>query len=91
MFATENVHGLQRNQTKLLSEADTRSPINKIRKLQTSFFGRVMGGEKLEDLVTTGMIERKRSRGNQRKKILFGLAKWLKVGQVTDALKSDEG
>ena len=38
----------------------------------------MMRREKLEDLVTTGMIGIKRSRGKQREKMLDGLTKWLK-------------
>ena len=38
--------------------------------------------------VTTGMIERKCSRGKQREKMLDGLTKSLKVGRVTEALKA---
>ena len=38
-------------------------------------------------LVTTEMIEGKRSRGKQREKMLDGLAKWLKVGRGSEARK----
>ena len=37
--------------------------------------------------MTTGMIEGKLSRGTQREKMLDELTQWLKVGQVTEALK----
>ena len=47
-----------------------------------------MRREKLENLVTTGMIEAIRSRGKKREKILDGLTKWLKAGRVTDVLIS---
>ena len=52
----------------------------KFRKLH---FGHVMRREKLEHLVTSGMIV-----GKQRQKLLNGLTKWLKVGQGTEALKA---
>ena len=58
----------------MLKEVDTtRSLMNRIRKRQTTFFGYVMREEKLEHLVTTGMIEGKGSRGKQCKKMLDGL------------------
>ena len=41
-----------------------------------------MRSGKLEHLVTTGMIEGKRSKGKDR------LTKWLKVGKVTKVLKA---
>ena len=63
----------------MLREADTTTSfINRIPKPQATFCGHVMRREKLEDLVTTGMIEIKRSRGKQREKMLDGLTKWLK-------------
>ena len=42
---------------------------------------------KLENLETTGMIQRNCSREEQGEKMLDGLTKWLKVGRETDALK----
>ena len=47
-----------------------------------------MRREKLEYHVTSGMIEGKCSRRKQQEKMLNGLTKWLKVGQVTDALQA---
>ena len=41
----------------VLREADTRSIINRIHKHQTTFFGHVMRRQKLEHLVTIGMID----------------------------------
>ena len=43
--------------------------------------------EKLEHVVTTGMIEGKHSRRKQREMMLDGLTKWLKVELVTYPLK----
>ena len=72
----------------VVREADTtRLLMNRILKFQATFFGHghVMRREKL---VTTGMIEGKRSMGRQHEKMLDGLTKWLKVGRVTKALKA---
>ena len=65
-----------------------KSLINRICKRQTTLFGHVTRKEKLEHLVTTEMIEGKRSREKQGEKMLDGLTNKLKVGQVTDALKA---
>ena len=46
-----------------------------------------MRREKLEHLVTTGMIEGKGSRGKQREEMLDGRIKCLKVERVTEELK----
>ena len=64
-------HGLQRNQWKQIQEADTTvSLTNRICKHQATFFGLMMRREKLEHLVTTGMINGNHSRGKQQEKIL---------------------
>ena len=71
-------------------EADTiRSFINRMAKRQATFFGHAIRRQKLGHLVTTGMIEGKRSRGKQRVKVLDELteSKRLHIGQVTDAQK----
>ncbi|GFO08371.1 hypothetical protein PoB_003487600 [Plakobranchus ocellatus] len=52
------------------------------------FFGHVMRREKLENLVTTGMLEGKRSRGKQREKLIEGLADWLKAGKSLEAIEA---
>ena len=67
----------------VLKEAHTsRALVNKIRTRQTTFFGHVMRREKLEHLITTGMMEGKRSRGKQREKMTDGLVNWLGAGKV---------
>ncbi|GFO06217.1 hypothetical protein PoB_003272200 [Plakobranchus ocellatus] len=66
----------------------TRLLISKIRKRQATFFGHVMPREKLENLVTTGMLEGKRSRGKQREKLIEGLADWLKAGKSLEAIEA---
>ena len=52
-----------------------------------------MRREKLEHLVTIGMMEGKRSRGKQRENMLDGLTNnyWLKIGIVSEALKAMRG
>ena len=73
----------------VLKEAHTsRALVNKIRTRQTTFFGHVMRREKLEHLITTGMMEGKRSRGKQREKMTDGLVKWLGAGKVVEILKA---
>ena len=66
-------HGLKRNQPKLLQEADTtRFSINRISKCQATFFGHVKRREKVQNLVTTGMIV---VVPKQHQKMLDGLSK----------------
>ncbi|GFN93972.1 endonuclease-reverse transcriptase [Plakobranchus ocellatus] len=73
----------------VLEEADTtRLLISKIRKRQATFFGHVMRREKLENLVTTGMLEGKCSRGKQREKLIEGLTDWLKAGKSLEAIEA---
>ena len=47
-----------------------------------------MEREKLEHLMTIGMIEGQHSRGNTGRKDVDGLIKWLNVGQMTESLKA---
>ncbi|GFN98481.1 histone-lysine N-methyltransferase SETMAR [Plakobranchus ocellatus] len=47
-----------------------------------------MRSERLENLVTTGMLEGKRSRGKQREKLIEGLADWLKAGKSLEAIEA---
>ena len=73
----------------VLKEAHTsRALVNKIRTRQTTFFGHVMRREKLEHIITTGMMEGKRSRGKQWEKMTNGLANWLGAGEVVEILKA---
>ena len=46
----------------------------------------VMRREKLEHLITTGMMEGKRSTGKQREKMTDGLANWLGAGKMVKIL-----
>ncbi|GFO46603.1 hemicentin-2 [Plakobranchus ocellatus] len=47
-----------------------------------------MRREGLENLVTTGMLEGKRSRGKQREKLIEGLTDWLKAGKSLEAIEA---
>ena len=47
-----------------------------------------MRREKLKHLITTGMMEGKRSTGKQREKMTDGLANWLGAGKVVKFLKA---
>ena len=47
-----------------------------------------MRREKLEHLITTGMMEGKRSRGKQREKMTDGLVNLLGAGKVVEILKA---
>ena len=72
----------------VLKEAHTsRALVNKIQTRQTTFSGHVMRREKLEHLITTGMMEGKRSRGKQEK-MIDGLANWLGADKVVEILKA---
>ena len=42
----------------------------------------------MEHLGSTGIIERKYRTGKQRKNMMDGLTRWLKIGRVTEALKA---
>ena len=71
-----------------MKEAETnRSLMQKIRK-QATFFGHVMRRESLEHFLTTGKLDRKRSKGRQREKMLDSLKSWLGAGRVTDMMSA---
>ena len=72
------------NDTVLKEARTSRALVNKIRTGQTTFFGHVMRREKLQHLITTGMMEGKRSRGKQREKMTDGLVNWLGAGKVVE-------
>ena len=59
-----------------------------IRKQQATFFGHVMRREDLEHFLTTGELDRKRSKGRQREKMLDSLKSWLGAGRVTDMMSA---
>ena len=71
----------------VLEEAETnRSLVQKIRKQQATFFGHVMRKEGLEHFLTTGKLDRKRSKRRPREKMLDSLKSWLDAGRVTDMM-----
>ena len=73
----------------VLKEAETnRSLVRKIRKQQTTFSGHVMRREGLEHFLTSGKLDRKRSKGRQREKMLYSLKSWLGAGRVTDIMSA---
>ena len=76
------------NETVLKEAQTSRALVNKIRKRQATFFGHVMRREKMEHLVTTGMLEGKRSAGRQREKMADGMARWLGKTKVVELLKA---
>ena len=76
------------NDTVLKETHTSRALVNKIRTRQTTFFGHVMRREKLQHLITTGMMEGKRSRGKQRETMTDGLVNWLGAGKVVEILKA---
>ncbi|GFO20107.1 retrovirus-related pol polyprotein line-1 [Plakobranchus ocellatus] len=71
-----------------IRDAETQRPlINIIHRRRAKFVGRVMRREGLEHLVTTGMLEGKRSRGRQRCTVLVGLS-WVQTVRVTDKISA---
>ena len=55
-------------------------------KRWSMFFSHVIRQTAMERLGTTGKIERKRSRGRQREKLLDNLTAWLMIQNATVAL-----
>ncbi|GFR63281.1 endonuclease-reverse transcriptase [Elysia marginata] len=74
------------NEEVLKETETTRSFINRIRRRQAKFVGHIMRREGLENLITTGRMEGKKSRGRQREKMLDGMTSWMGTKRVTDAL-----
>ena len=73
----------------VLKEAETnRSLVQKMRKHQAKFFGIVMRRAGLEHFLTIGKLDRKRSKGRQREKMLDSLKSWLGAGRVTDMMSA---
>ena len=64
------------NDQELQETNENRKLIREIRRRESKFFGHVMRINGLENLVTTGKIEGKRTRGGQRSKYLDGLTTW---------------
>ena len=73
----------------VLKEVESnRSLVQKIRKQQATFFGHVMRREGLEHFLLTGKLDRKRSKGRQREKMLASRKSWLVAGRVTDMMSA---
>ena len=71
----------------VLKEAETnRSLVQMIRKQKATFFGHVMRKEGLEHFLTTGKLDRKRSKRRQREKMLDSLKSKLGAGRVMDMM-----
>ena len=72
-----------------LKEAnETKTLYTTIRKRQTAFFGHVMRRDALENFVTTGKFEGKRSRGRPREMMLDGLRQWHGVISSAELIKN---
>ncbi|GFR77493.1 endonuclease-reverse transcriptase [Elysia marginata] len=76
------------NKEVLKETETTRSFMNRIRRRQAKFVAHIMRREglDLENLVTTGRMEGKKSRGRQREKMLDGMTSWMVTKTMTDAL-----
>ncbi|GFR73986.1 hypothetical protein ElyMa_005743500 [Elysia marginata] len=73
------------NETVLNEEKINRPPIKSTRQRTGNFFfGYIMRRERLQPLMTNGILNGKRSRCRQREKSLDGLAKWLGTGKVME-------
>ena len=57
----------------------TRQLINQIRKRQIEFFGHVIRNKELENIIVTGKLDGKRSRGRPRMTYLNSLSRWFGV------------
>ena len=72
-----------------MKETETkRSLVQRMRKQQATFFGHVMRREGLEHFLATGKLDRERSKGRQREKMLDSLKSWLGAGRVTDMMST---
>ncbi|GFO05088.1 endonuclease-reverse transcriptase [Plakobranchus ocellatus] len=65
------------NEEVLKETESTRSLMSRIRRRQAKFVGHIMRREGLENLVITGRMEGKKSRGRQREKMLDGMTSWM--------------
>ncbi|GFR98808.1 eukaryotic translation initiation factor 3 subunit F [Elysia marginata] len=68
------------NEEVLKDTETTMSLMNRIRRSQAKFVGHIMRREGLENLITTGRMEGKKSRGIQREKMLDGMTSWMVLG-----------
>ena len=73
----------------ILTEAShSRQLVRNMRRRQAKFVGHIIRKEEMENLVTTGKLDGKRSRGRQREKILDGLTAWMKTPRATDTIRT---
>ena len=63
-----------------------RCIIDNIRKRRATFVGHIMRRGGIENIVTTGKIEGKRSRGRPREKIMDSLTKWFRLTTPTEMM-----
>ena len=70
------------NEEVLRRTGSGRRLMKMIRKRQMEFLGHVMRKDGLENLMVTGKIEGRRSRGRQRKTYIRSLSEWTKKSQI---------
>ena len=70
------------NEAVLEMVGEKRELLKSVRERQLRFFGHVMRGNGLENIIITGMVEGRRGRGRPREKYVDGLAK-LARGDMT--------
>ena len=75
----------------ILKEAETeRRLLSVILERQARFFGHVMRRDGLEKLVTTGMVDGKRSVGRQRIKAIDNIRKWIGTNSNTEMIRATD-
>ena len=75
----------------ILKEAETeRRLLSVILERQARFFGHVMRRDGLEKLVTTGMVDGKRSVGRQCIKAIDNIRKWIGINSNTEMIRATD-
>ena len=64
-----------------------RALIGKVQKRKSTLVGHIVRKERIENLIITGKMEGKRSRGRQRKKMLDDVGNWLGMTKMTEMLE----
>ena len=64
-----------------------RALIGKVQKRKSTLVGHIVRKERIENLIITGKMEGKRSRGRQRKKMLDDVGNWLGMTKMTELLE----
>jgi len=81
---------IKTNET-ILKEAQTeRRLLSVILERQARLFGHVMRRDGLEKLVTTGMVDGKRSVGRQRIKAIDNIRKWIGTNSNTEMIRATD-